>query len=216
MILLPAISGFNSYVNGVAERLVSSGYVTFVIDYYIAEGRAPDTSNPQAIGIAVANLSDTAVVGGIGTAIDLLANDARVDADHIGTVGLCIGGSFAILAGAADDRLKAAVVYYGGLRYDDITDNKPVAPLDRAGDLRCPLIAHYGTFDRLVSAEDVATLEGNLQKAARPYELYLYRGAPHAFDEDHRAVVYRPAASALAWTRSLAFLNWHLRGQAGR
>jgi carboxymethylenebutenolidase len=68
----------------------------------------------------------------------------------------------------------------------------------------------------LISAEDIEALEAELKRASRPYELFTYNGAPHAFDEDFRPAAYRPVASKLAWERTMTFLDWHLKGMPAR
>jgi carboxymethylenebutenolidase len=90
-----------------------------------------------------------------------------------------------------------------------------VSPLDRARAIQAPLLAHFGTFDRLIPAADIEALETELKRATNQYELFTYNGAPHAFDEDFRPAAYRPVASELAWKRTVTFLDWHLKGVPG-
>lgn len=216
VILASAIAGINDYVKRAADRLAAAGFATLLIDYYSREGAAPDVSTPQKIGEAVAGLSDPRTLSDINFAIEHLRNLDGVDAENIATLGFCIGGMYAYLAACDENGLKAAVDYYGLIRYSDTNVNKPVSPLDKAADLKAPLLAHFGDFDRLISASDIEDFKRALQENQKPYEMYVYGGAPHAFDEDFRAPVYRPVASAEAWRRSINFLDWHLKRRAPR
>lgn len=216
VILLPAIAGVNDYVNQAAERLAANGFAVLLLDYYCREGAAPDVSTPEKIGQAVANLPDPRVLADTGAALRWMEGDARIDEARVAAWGFCIGGMFAYLAACDYETIAAAVDFYGLVEYADTSENKPVSPLDRAADLQAPLMAHFGDFDRLISVEQVDRFAAALRENQKVHEFFVYRGAPHAFDEDFRAPVYRPAASKEAWERSLAFLDWYLKGEAPR
>ena len=210
VLLFPAIAGVNDYIKRVAGRLTAAGYSALVLDYYAREGRAPDVSTPEKIGAAVEALPDTRVLSDARAAIGALRRRPDVDARRIATLGFCIGGTYSALIACEADGIVAAVDYYGSIRYAATSMNKPVSPLDRAVELRAPLLAHFGSVDRLISLEDISAFEEALRSHGRHYELFLYRGAPHAFDEDFRPA-YRPVAAAEAWQRTLTFLNWYCR-----
>ncbi|MEO1658950.1 MAG: dienelactone hydrolase family protein [Pseudomonadota bacterium] len=216
VVMAPAIAGVNPYVLGTADRLAEAGFTTLLVDYYSREGQAPDVSSPQKIGEAVSGLSDPRTLSDIKYAAEYLRRDDRVNEDSIGSFGFCIGGMYAYLAACEDAGLSAAVDYYGAIQYTSTSDNKPISPLDRAEHLSAPLLAHFGDFDRLISADDIAAFRGALQEHQKPYEMFVYGGAPHAFDEDFRPAVYRPAASQEAWQRTITFLDWHLKHQSSR
>jgi|HubBroStandDraft_4_1064222.scaffolds.fasta_scaffold00135_16 carboxymethylenebutenolidase len=211
LILFPAIAGVNDYVLRRAQQLQGAGYVVLVLDYYAREGHPPDVSTPEKIGAAVEALSDVRVLSDAADTVAALKRTASIDPDRIGTLGFCIGGTYAMLAGCESLGLRASVNYYGAIRYRRPSATKPHSPIERLGTLACPLLGHFGTFDRLISLEDCDALERALQGYAKPYELFRYRGAPHAFDEDFRPVVYRPAAAHAAWQHTMVFLEWYLR-----
>jgi len=213
VLLLPAIAGVNPYILRVAERLAAQGYVVLPLDYYAREGQAPDVSTPEAIGVAVANLPDGRVLADASAAMTALRGHPSVDPNRIATLGFCIGGMYAYLSACEIDGLVGAVDYYGTVRYRSTSANKPRSPLDRAANLKAPLLGHFGSADRLIGLDEVQAFEDALRAAGKTFELFVYRGAPHAFDEDFRPV-FRPAAAQEAWSRTLAFLDWYARGQA--
>lgn len=216
VVLLPAIAGVNAYIERTAERLRGLGCFVAVVDYYAREGAAPDVSTPEKIGAAVAGLSDPLVLREVGATVEALRTRDDVLPDAIATFGFCIGGLYAYLSACEHDGIAAAVDYYGTLVYGTTTANKPVSPLDRAAELKAPLLAHFGDFDRLISAVDIAAFGEALRTHQKHHEIFVYGGAPHAFDEDFRPPVFRPAAAQEAWRRSVAFLDWHLRRVAPR
>lgn len=216
VVLLPAIAGLNEYVQRVAHRLSASGFAVATLDYFVREGRSPDVSNPAAIDVAVNALPDRQVIGDARGLVVALRERERIDSDRIGSLGFCIGGMYSLMLSTEALKLAASVDYYGTVRYSKTSEEKPVSPLDRVKDIQSPLLAHFGTFDRLISTADIDLLESELKRASALYEIFTYNGAPHAFDEDFRPVAYRPVASKLAWERTISFLDWHLKGLAVR
>jgi carboxymethylenebutenolidase len=212
ILLLSAIAGVNDYMTDMGRRIALRGYRVLLLDYFGREGRPPDVSTPEAIGRAVAGLPDARVLADIRRLLEYLRGQPAVDPSRIATLGFCIGGTYSLLAACENPGLAAAVSYYGAVRYTAVTSNKPASPLESITALQAPLLAHFGNCDRLIPSEDVDALEQELRRHTKAYELFVYRGAPHAFDEHFRPAVYRPAASSLAWERSMAFLGWYLRG----
>jgi carboxymethylenebutenolidase len=157
---------------------------------------------------AVRALSDPQAVADVDAAVEWLAEQPGVDGARIGLLGVCVGGSIAVLAASRPSRLRCAVAFYGLLEYAELTDNKPRSPLDAVTELAIPLLGHWGDADHLVPVDHVRELRRRVR--GRPAEIYLYPGAGHAFHEDFRDV-YRPIAAAEAWERSLRHLDWHLR-----
>lgn len=209
IILLPAIAGVNAYIEARAAALARSGYDCLLLDYYARTGETPDLSSPQKIGAAVGALSDVQVLGDLKESLALASG-------KVGVMGFCIGGMYAFMAAAKFEAVSASVDYYGSIRYAETSGTKPEDPFGMIGDLAAPVLCHFGDYDRLISEAEISALRNRLREAHKPFEMYVYSGAPHAFDEDFRPEVYRPAASAEAWQRSLTFFNWHLDGQPGR
>jgi carboxymethylenebutenolidase len=210
IVVLPAIAGVNPYIHAVAGRLGAAGWATEIVDYFEG-GAPPDLSSPEKILKAVAQVSDGRVLQQTREAIQRFRSRGI---DSVGALGYCIGGSYALLAGASVDGLSAVANYYGGLRYEHMSALKPEAPLSRAADLRVPMIAHYGSADRFVPVAEVDTLEAALDASGKTFELFRYHGAPHAFDEDFRPS-YRPVAASEAWARTLTFLGWYVSPRKG-
>jgi len=129
-------------------------------------------------------------------AVRALLNDEQCDG-HIGTVGWCMGGTYAGLLACRERKLSAAVVFYG----------MPV-PEEEALALDCPLLGFYGAEDPRVTAGVPAMAEA-MEKAGKSFEYHVYAGAPHGFFNDTRPS-YRVEAARDAWARCLAFLARNL------
>jgi carboxymethylenebutenolidase len=136
---------------------------------------------------AVAALSDTEVGCHMRSAMELLLERADIDGGRVATLGFCIGGTFSILARCQLEGLAASAVYYRTLNYPAMTSRKPLSPISAAGDLKVPLIGHFGELDRFVPLADVTALRTALAESGKSFEIFVYPGAPHAFDEDFRA-----------------------------
>jgi carboxymethylenebutenolidase len=77
--------------------------------------------------------------------------------------------------------------------------------------LAAPLLYIYGEDDGWITNADVQRLRDALRKYNRPGEIKTYPGCTHAFFNDTRKEVYRPAEAADAWKRTVAFFQQHLK-----
>ena len=213
VVLLPAIAGVNDYVRRQAARFVAEGYACFTLDYYARQdGKAPALDSRERITAAVEALPDPQVLDDLAEVVAHLRGEPDVRADRIGLVGFCIGGTYALMAAERVPDLACSTGFYGMLRYTTLSANKPVSPLDRVEKMTVPFLGHFGEADALVPVADVHELSA--RTAGLPAEIYTYPGAGHAFHEDFRPQVYRPAAAAAAWERTGHHLAYHLRGVA--
>ena len=56
----------------------------------------------------------------------------------------------------------------------------------------------------------IAAYEEALKKAGTRYELFVYEGAQHAFNNDTAPTRYNEAAAKLAWSRTIQLLKKEL------
>ena len=81
--------------------------------------------------------------------------------------------------------------------------------------IKAPLLLHYAAIDEGINA-GIAAYEAALKAAGKTYELHMYPGAQHAFNNDTNAARYNKEAADLAWGRTMAFFRKHLGSEAGR
>ena len=75
--------------------------------------------------------------------------------------------------------------------------------------IKAPLLIHSADNDERINASWPA-YEAALKAANVRYERHLYPGTQHGFNND-TTPRYDAAAAKLAWERTLAFFNKHLR-----
>jgi len=128
--------------------------------------------------------------------VDALSAEPGVDG-RIAVVGFCFGGTYSFALAAADDRVRAAVPFYG------------TAPApDRIAAIACPVLALYGAHDpALIDA--LPDVRSAMDAAGIDFAAHVYPDAAHAFFNDTGAR-YRPLDAADAWERTLRFLEERL------
>lgn len=209
LVIIPDVHGLSDHYRDVARRFAAEGYVSLALDLYSREG-APSLADLDAVNRWIAALPDRRVLDDIQGAVAWLRQQPDVRDDAIGVTGYCMGGQYTLMAACALDGIAAAVSWYGMLRYREKNERKPASPLDLAPSLRCPYLGLFGAEDPIIPVADVEELRATLERAGKTFEIEIYEGAGHAFFNDTRPAVYRPAVAAEAWTRATTFLHTHL------
>lgn len=189
--------GLNPYIEDVARRLGTEGFMAFAPDGLTSVGGYPgDEDKGREIFAKVDRAKMTQ---------DLLAAakwvKARPDSTgKLGVVGFCFGGAIAnnlaVLMGAD---LNASVPYYGG--------QPPAADVAK---IKAPLLIHYASLDTRINAGWPAYEEA-LKANKVPYEMHMYEGTNHGFHND-TTPRYDEAAAKLSWKRTVEFFNKNLKG----
>lgn len=187
--------GLNPHIEDVTRRLGLSGFLAFCVDLLSPEGGAPADEDKARAMIAALDLDRT--TQNLAAAVPFLAGRPESNGS-VGAVGFCWGGGMANRLAVASTELKAAVSYYG----------KPLSP-DEAAKVRAPLLLHYAGLDERINA-DAPAFERALKENGKDFELYYYEGVDHAFNNDANPARYERKAAALAWDRTIAFLESRL------
>ena len=212
LVLIHDVWGRTEHSRDLAADLASEGFGVLEIDLYRELGPV-EIDDP---GRFIRGLSDPWVLADLDAGADWVAEQERCRGRRVGVVGVCMGGSFALLAACLSNRFSAAAPFYGILSYDHGMlfepagrdwERKPAAPLEVADRLRMPLLASFGSEDPIVSLADVDGLEAKLVESSQPFRVDRYEGAGHAFLNRTREEAYHPEASVLAWSRLIPFLR---------
>lgn len=188
--------GLNPHIEDVTRRMALEGFLALAPDALSPQGGTPTDADKaremfQKID-APKNLNNFV------KALDYLSS--RKDCSgKIGTVGFCWGGRMVNQLAVNAPQLSAAVAYYGSQ-----PDAADVPKIKAAVQL------HYAGMDERINA-GIAAYEEALKKANISYELYIYDGAQHAFNNDTAPTRYNADAAKLAWSRTLAFFKKHLQ-----
>ena len=105
--------------------------------------------------------------------------------------------------------VDAAADLWGGgvvMRQEDLTEKRPVAPIDYTARLNVPLLGIFGNDDVSPSPEQVNTHEAALKAASKQYEFHRYDGAGHGFFYYDRPN-YRQEQAVDAWGKVWAFFG---------
>ncbi len=207
IVVLMEAFGVNGHIKDVTERIAREGYVAIAPDLYHRESEriVPYTELQKAIGI-MNRLQDPKVMGDVGAAISHLKSQSYVKAGSIGVTGFCMGGRFTYLTAAHHNKdIKAAVAFYGG----GIPMGSP-SPLDRTGEIGCPIYLFFGAKDPLIPQEHVEKINKALTDQKKSFMLKVYPEATHGFFCNERES-YHPDSAKDAWEKFKSFLAQHLK-----
>ncbi len=187
--------GLNDNIRDICRRFAAEGYAALGVDLF--EGRNRVVCMARMFVGAMAGNLDHYGVPGLKAALGRLAGHPEVDADRIGAIGFCMGGSIVLTWACSDDRLTAIAPFYG------------VAPRPREAIRRlCPVVGSWPGKDFTTKAAGI--LETELTAAGTPHDLKVYPGAKHSFFND-RWRNHNADAAADSWQRVLAFFAEHVR-----
>jgi carboxymethylenebutenolidase len=187
--------GLNPHIKDVTRRMALDGFTALGLDYLSPVGGTPEDADKARDMIG--KLDPAAVIAASKAAVAFLAGHPMSNG-KVGAIGFCWGGGAVNELAAAGSPLMVGVAYYG--RQLDAA---------RVKDITAPLMLHYASLDERINA-GIAAYETALKAAGKPYELHMYEGANHAFNNDTNAARYNKEASDLAWSRTVAFLKGKL------
>ena len=188
--------GLNPHIKDVTRRMAKEGFIAFGGDFLTPKGGTPADEDKARDLIGTLTPQDVSSFG--TSALDALA---KIEGGNgkVGAVGFCWGGGVVNqLAVAGDPNLKAGVAYYG---------MQPKAA--EVPKITAPLMLHYAGLDDRINA-GIPAYEAALKSAGVDYQLFVYEGANHAFNNDSSAARYDEKAATLAWGRSIDFLKANL------
>jgi len=188
--------GLNPHIEDVARRLALDGFVTFAPDALFSLGGYPGDEDKarelfQKLDQAKAREDFIAAAAFL---------KARPECTgKIGAVGFCYGGGMVgFLATRLGSDLSAVVTFYGSA--PDTVDVPKI---------KAPLMVQSAEKDERINAS-WPEFEQALEAANVKYERFLYPGTQHGFNND-TTPRYDADAAKLAWGRTIAFFEKHLR-----
>jgi dienelactone hydrolase len=129
---------------------------------------------------------------------------------RIGTIGVCLGGTFGLDLAAERDDL-GTVCYYGFPAGDSAqTPLTAPTPLSLADRIHGPIIGFWGANDHVCGIPNVEKLSELLRARGVDYEQHIYPDVGHAFLSAGPSDEAAYAAVQDSWGRTLAFYRKHL------
>jgi carboxymethylenebutenolidase len=193
VVIIQEIFGANKHIKEVCDGYAKDGYVAIApalfdrVERNLELGYGPEDQEKGKATRAKLNWDNSLADS------QAAAEAIRKDAGKVAIIGYCFGGSVAWI-GATRGNFDAAVSYYGG-NAADFANEKP----------KCPTICHIGKEDKGIGPDKVE----KIKKGQPQVPVYLYDGAGHGFNCDHRGS-YNEAAAKTARQRTLDFLSEHI------
>jgi carboxymethylenebutenolidase len=188
--------GLTPHIEDVARRAAKAGYLAIAPNALSALGKTP--ANEDEARQWFSELKAENNLQNFINAFSYLSTRKDYNG-NVGCVGFCWGGAMANNLAVNVPLLKAAVAFYG---------RQPA--LEEVSKIKSAVQLHYAGEDERVNAGMVAYEEA-LKKNSIRYEQYVYEGMQHAFHNDTSAARYNEEAAKLAWSRTLAFFQKHLK-----
>jgi carboxymethylenebutenolidase len=190
--------GLNPYIEDVARRLGTEGYLAFAPDGLTSVGGYPGNDEK---GAELFRMVDRQKMFEDFVAAAKWLKTRPDCTGKLGAVGFCFGGGIVnMLAVQLGSDLNAGVAFYG---------SQP--PAEDVAKIKAPLMLHYAGLDTRINAGWPA-YEAALKAHHLPYQAFVYEGANHGFHND-TTPRYDEASAKLAWQRTLDFFAKYLRGQ---
>jgi carboxymethylenebutenolidase len=188
--------GLNPYIEDVARRLATAGFVAFAPDALTPLGGYPGTEEKAAQMFGTLDAAKR--TEDLMAAYTFLKSRPECTG-KVGAVGFCFGGGIVNQMAVRFPDLGAAVPFYGG---------QPSA--DAAAKIKAPLLLQYAGLDERINGGWPA-YEAALKANGVRYEAFIYPNVNHGFHND-TTPRYDEAAAKLAWSRTIAFFDKNLKG----
>jgi carboxymethylenebutenolidase len=210
VVVISEVWGVHEWIKDVTRRFAKEGYYAVAPELFSREGGLAQVTDMQKVMGVVLNAPLKRIVGDLRAGAEYARKQPAAREDRIGVTGFCWGGGVTLLFAAAYKDTNAAVSWYGAIARALKDEPKPVAPIDVAAEIPCPVLLLYSGVDQGIPVTDVEKMESALKAAGRPVEKVIYPDAPHGFLADYRPT-YRPEAAKDAWGRTLAWFQKYLK-----
>ncbi len=187
--------GLNPHIEDIARRLALDNFVAFAPDALTPLGGYPgDEDKAREL---FGKLDQARTQEDFVTAAQVLKSRPECTGKY-GATGFCYGGGIVHVLSTRLPELAAGVPFYGNHPADS-----------EAVKVKSPLLIHFAGVDERINAGWPA-YEAALKAAGARYTAHSYAGTQHGFNND-TTPRFDAAAAKLAWDRTLAFFNQHLR-----
>jgi carboxymethylenebutenolidase len=210
VLVISEVWGVHEWIKDITRRFAKEGYYAIAPELFSREGGLAQVTDMQKVLGVVFGAPLKRIVGDLRAGVEYARKQPAANGDRIGVTGFCWGGGVTLLFSAAYKDTKAAVPWYGSITRALKDEPKPVAPLDVAAEIPCPVLLLYSGVDQGIPVSDVEKMEAALKAAGRPVEKVIYPDAPHGFLADYRPS-YRQEAAKDGWTRTLAWFQKYLK-----
>lgn len=187
--------GLNPYIEDVVRRAAKAGYLALGPDGLTPLGGYPGTDDEGRQ--MQRQLDRSKLMEDFFAAFEFL-RDHQDSTGRVGCVGFCYGGGVCNALAVAYPDLAASVPFYG---------RQP--SVDDVPQIQAPLLIHYAELDERINAGWEA-YDAALREHGKEFSVHFYANVNHGF-HNNTTPRYDEEAAKLAWDRTLAFFEAHLR-----
>jgi carboxymethylenebutenolidase len=188
--------GLQPHIKDVTRRFALEGFVALAPDALSPLGGTPE--KPEEAGPMFQKLDYEKTKQDFSAAVAYLKTNPQTTG-KVGCTGFCWGGAMTNNVAVNTPDLNAAVPYYGG---------QPKA--EDVPKIKAPMLLHYAGNDERIN-KGIPDFEAALKNAKIDYQIYMYDGAQHAFNNDSNPERYNKEAADLAWGRTVEFFKKKLK-----
>jgi carboxymethylenebutenolidase len=187
--------GLTPHIQDVTRRIAKEGFIALGIDALTLLGGTP--TNEDEGRTLIGKLDPKQNVENLQSGLAFLRT-LKNSNKKTGAIGFCWGGGLVNDLAIVDPELTVGIPYYG---------RQPVA--ESVSKIKAHMMLHYAGLDERINAV-IPAYEAALKAQHIDYELYVYEGAQHAFNNDSSPARYQEATAKLAWKRSMDFFRKYL------
>jgi carboxymethylenebutenolidase len=189
--------GLQPHIKDVTRRMAKEGFLALAPDGLSPLGGTPD-NDPDKAATMIRELNSEQTTKNFVAAVKYLKTHP-LSTGKVGCTGFCWGGAMTNQVAVNAPDLNAAVPYYG---------RQPVEA--DVAKIKAPIMAHYAGNDPGIDA-GIPAFEDALKKYNKEYQIFMYEGASHAFNNDSNPERYNEQAAKLAWSRTVGFFKEKLK-----
>ena len=189
--------GLQPHIQDVTRRMAKEGFLALAPDALSPLGGTPENDQAKAVTM-IGQLDKDKTIKNFVAAVKYLKTQP-LSTGKVGCTGFCWGGGMTNQVAVFSPDLDAAVPYYG---------MQPTA--DQVASIKAPIMAHYAGDDARIN-QGIPAFEEALKKEKKEYQIFMYEGAGHGFNNDSNPERYNEKAAKLAWSRTIAFFKEKLK-----
>jgi carboxymethylenebutenolidase len=189
--------GLQPHIQDVTRRMAKEGFLALAPDALSPLGGTPENDLDKAVSM-IGQLDKDKTIKDFVAAVKYLKTQP-LSTGKVGCTGFCWGGGMTNQMAVNCPDLDAAVPYYG---------MQPTP--EQVPSIKAPILAHYAGDDARIN-QGIPAFEEALKKNKKEYQIFIYEGTQHAFNNDSNKERYNEKAAKLAWSRTIAFFREKLK-----